>query len=47
VTRDPEHDAGTEDEEADPYPLEGKYKDESDRQQYVVHLRNLMSLIFV
>lgn len=30
---DPEHDTGTEDEEADPYPLEGKYKDESDRQQ--------------
>lgn len=35
MTRDSEHATETEDEEANPYPLEGKYKDESDRQQYM------------
>jgi hypothetical protein len=34
---EPEHaQEGEAGEDEDPYPLEGKYKDESDRQRYVV-----------
>lgn len=34
-TSDSEHAPAIEEKEEDPYPLEGKYKDEYDRQQYV------------